>query len=274
MNTGGMDANTHLDDPCFDTDRGEVCQRSVTAGVLDWVISGADPQHWDRVVEVANAWGAVTVLGLHPWWADRSPEALDQTLTDLTRRLTPSVRGLGEIGLDRLHAHTDLQWDRQRCALDAQLALAVRRDLPVTFHCVRAWHVLREHIDACGLPSAGGMIHGWMGSREQTREALDRGLHLSFGPSTLRSPKARASLREVPLDRLLLESDCPDRPLEGHARGEPAHVRDLCSKLAEDRGMDALALLHATGDNGRRLFGLDQPSVVGPNRSSRSDSPR
>ena len=207
MNTGGLDANTHLDDPRFDADRGEVCQRSLDAGVTGWVISGADPHHWARVVQVAQVCGAFPVLGLHPWWTDLEPTALDRSIAELTERLTASVHGVGEIGLDRIRATTDRQWQRQQRALQVQLELAGRLDLPVILHCVRAWHTLRDHIDACGLPMAGGMIHGWLGSREQAREALDRGLHLSLGPSALRSPKTLAALREVPLDRLLLESE-------------------------------------------------------------------
>ena len=274
MNAGGMDANTHLDDPCFDADREALRQRSIDAGVPHWVVSGADPEHWDRVVDVARDWGAVAVLGLHPWWTDLTPRTLHTTLTGLKERLATCAEGVGEIGLDRVRATTDLQWERQQHALRAQLEIAVDFELPVMFHCVRAWHALREHVDACGLPSPGGMIHGWLGSREQTREALDRGLHLSFGPTTLRSPKTLASLRDVPLDRLLIESDCPHRPLEGRRRGEPADLHELCSRLAEIRGIEANALLSVTGDNARRLFGVDQPSVVGPNKSSSSDSPR
>jgi TatD DNase family protein len=272
MATGGVDAHTHLDHPAFDADRERVCQRSIAAGVTGWVIAGANPKHWDRVVATARSCGALAVLGIHPWWTNDTPEDLERALAELPHRLTR--HGMGEIGLDRMRAKDPTQWDRQQAFLKAQLDLAVQLDTPVVFHCVRAWDALRGHIDRSGLPSSGGMVHGWMGSKEQAKEVVARGLHVSFGPPTLRSPKSLEAAHHVPLDRLLLESDCPDRPLAGHDRGEPSHLVPLATRLAESRGMTTDAMLQATGDNLRQLLRYDQPSEVGPKRSSSSDSSR
>lgn len=232
-----FDAHTHLDrhpDPL------RAAARARAVGVERWVIAGANPAHWADVERVAADTGGVALLGLHPWWVGPDWAEGVRALAD-----RPALVGVGETGLDRPRAKTQADWALQVAACRAQLALARARCLPIVLHCVRAWPALRDLLRADGLPAAGGMVHAWTGSVEETREALRLGLHLSFGPDLTRAPGPRraAALREVPRDRLLLETDCPDRPVPGAESGEPAHLLRVAAAAATIRGAEPARVL-------------------------------
>ncbi len=199
------------------------------------------------MVQVAREHGCAWMIGLHPWWAD-SPLA-DSLLERLEEE--PLPHGLGECGLDYVRARDPHARERQIAALRRQLAIAVEREIPVALHCVRAWHDLYAELRVFKVR---GLIHAWTGSAQQTREVLRLGLHVSVGPDVLRSSRARAGLAEVPLERLLLESDAPDRPVPGAEQGEPAHVSIVASAVAQSRGESVSTVLSVTGDNARRLL--------------------
>lgn len=246
---GLFDVHTHLDFPVFDSDRQQVARRSVAAGVSDWFIAGADPHHWDRVVQVAAELGCPYALGVHPWWVDGQ---LDDWLVRLGSCPTPPA--YGETGLDHHHTSDPAGRARQRRSARAHLALARERGVPVVLHCVRATSELLDLVAADGLPDAGGMIHAWNGPSDQVSRAVSLGLHLSFGPDLARSPRARASLAATPLDRILLETDAPDRPILPGARGEPADLVAIAHIAAETLGLSVPAVAAATASNARRLL--------------------
>lgn len=232
-----FDAHTHLD---THADPLAAAARAREAGVQSWVIAGADPSRWAEVARVAEATGGVAILGLHPWWVGEDWRRWVEQLA-----VTPALRGVGETGLDRPRAVDERAWSAQIEACRAQLALARERSLPVVFHCVRAWAALRELIRADGLPAAGGMVHAWGGSAEEAREAVRLGLHLSFGTDLVRRPSGRLAeaARAVPGERLLVETDCPDRPVGGRAQGEPADLHVVAEVIAGVRGESAEVVL-------------------------------
>ncbi len=210
------------------------------------VLAAGDPRQWERVRQVAKAHGLPFSIGIHPWWPqpgflEALPGALD------------SACAIGETGLDHHRARDPQTQALQRRLLDAHLALAAERDLPVVLHHVRATSTVLDAVEASGVRR--GVLHAFV--RGDVDRALALGLHLSFGTDVVRSPRALQRAGEVPLDRILFESDAPDRPLEGD-RGEPAHVIDLVTRVAERRGMEPEALLANSGDNARRLFGLGE----------------
>ncbi len=246
-----MDAHTHLDFEAFDADRDAVLARARAAGVGGFVVAGADPASWARAHRVGRAIGAAVCLGLHPWWVRTEAEARQAVarLADL-----PDLDGIGETGLDHARARRDDERAVQRAALAAHVELAHRRGLPLVLHVVRAHRDALGILAALDVPAAGGMVHGWSAGPEWVGPALDLGLHLSFGTDLLRSARVRDALRHVPDERLLLETDCPDRPIGGADRGEPAHLPHIAARAAEIRGTTASALLALCGDNARRLF--------------------
>lgn len=252
----GFDAHTHLDFPEFDDDRDAVVLRARATGVTSWILAGSDHDRWDHTAQVADATGGHAIFGVHPWETPHlEVSALRPYLDDLARR--PMV-GLGEIGLDALRARTPAERTNQRDGLRAQLALARARDLPVAFHCVRAWPELLTLLERDGLPRAGGMMHAWSGPPDLVARCLALGLYVSFAPLVLndRAVKSRGSVAHVPDDRLLLETDCPNMKPRGVARGEPAHLVLVAAEVARLRGTTPEHVLTVTEQNARRLFHL------------------
>lgn len=248
-----IDAHTHLDFAAFDGDRADVMARARGMGVRGVVICGADPRDWDRVQQVAGEIGAARCLGVHPWFIPPEPEGLEALLDDLANRA--DLDGIGEIGLDWYRARQEgPARAAQRAAFGLQLELAHERGLPVVVHLVRAHREGLGLLAARDVPAAGGMIHAWSGPPELVGTALDLGLHLSFGASLERSATCQESLRLVPDDRLLLETDCPDQPLGGVERGEPVHLIDVARLAADVRGTTVAALLDRCAVNAQALF--------------------
>jgi TatD DNase family protein len=245
----GIDAHAHLDDPVFDPDREEALRRARASGVGSVVLAAGDPRCWARVRAVARAHRLPFALGIHPWWPD--PSHLDALPAALA-----GACAIGETGLDHHRARDDAERATQRALLDAHLELALASDRPVVLHHV---HATGEVLDA--VRQAGpvrGMLHAFV--RGDLDRTLALGLYVSFGTDLARSRRAREAAARVPLDRLLLESDAPDRPLEG-PRGEPAHLARLATIVAEARDLDPDEVLATSGANARRLFGLGEPDA-------------
>lgn len=172
------------------------------------------------------------------------------------------VVAVGECGLD---AAIDLEaapWSRQERLLRAQLALARRRELPVILHArgPEAYRRLGEILREGTLPAGGGVIHSYGGGVDLLRRLSLPNLYFGFaGPATY--PGARkvyASIRAVPGDRLLAETDAPFQTPVPHrpGRSEPGYVFEVIAGMAAARGEAPSALAARTADNARRLFGF------------------
>ncbi len=250
-----FDAHTHLDFEAFAPDRAAVCERARQAGVDGWLIAGAAPADWDRIERVAAETGGLAACGVHPWWlSELGEDAVQAALADLGQR--DGLAAIGETGLDHVRAQDATTRTKQRECFREHLSIARNRNLPLVLHLVRA---STEALQLCrldGLPEAGGMIHRWSGKPTQIAGAVSQGLYISFGPAVLgkRASKQWEALRRVPLDQLLFETDCPDQPLEGKQRGEPADVLAVIAKAAQVLRVEPAALAEQTADNARRLF--------------------
>lgn len=168
-------------------------------------------------------------LGIHPWF-DADPALLD-------RIAAYEPDGLGEIGLDRLRGH-----DRQAELARLQLE---RADRPVVLHCVRAHDALLQLLRQTGVTS--GMVHAWTGSLQQAQRYVDHGLHLSFGPALLRSPKIQQAARWCPAERLLIETD-------GEHNAGLQRLDEVVACLASLRDIAPATLVEQTAANARALF--------------------
>lgn len=271
-----IDSHCHLDDPRFDADRAAVLARARDAGVEAVLVPGIGPERWD-VLSCLPASEPPTrfALGLHPCALEALPEAEDATLLlRLEARL--AARGpaaVGECGLDgRLEPR--VPWARQEATLRAQLALARRFDLPLIVHCVRAHPRLQALLREEPLPSRGLVIHGFSGSAELARWYVRRGVDLSFSGAVCAPAARRAleALREVPAERLLVETDAPDQaPHPAQGRNEPALLPRVVEAVARARGADIATVATVTADNARRLFG-PWPSPPPP-RGARGAAP-
>lgn len=241
-----VDSHCHLDFPAFDADREAVLARARTAGVTDLVVPATRAAGWDAILGLAGHAGVHAVLGLHPWWtAEHRPEHLEA----LRRHVEAGkVVAIGECGLD---FSRDIDREQQRRWFAAQLELAAEHGLPVIVHAVRALDAVLAEIAA--FPGLAGVIHGFAGSREQAERCMERGFMLGIGPMVARSEKLRDVVQAVPVESLLLETDAPDRPLQG-SRGEPMHVAAVGEAVAGIKQMQPAALAEITSANARRLF--------------------
>ena len=251
-----IDSHAHLDDPAFDADREAALARAREAGVAAIVNVGYDEARWASTRALVEAHPEVyAVLGLHPHEAASWDEALGARLR--AALAGPRVVALGEIGLDFYRDYAP--HEAQRAAFAAQLGLARELGLPVVVHSRAAEDEVVATLAAAGV--ARGVLHSFSGPLAAARRALDLGLHLSLtGPVSY--PKAehqRDLARLIPLERLLLETDCPylaPQPRRGR-RNEPAFVRFTCEAIAAARGEPAEAIGRATTENAIRLFGLN-----------------
>ncbi len=258
-----FDTHCHIADPRFDEDRDDVIRRFREAGVARALVV-ADPReeepNQERVFALAEAHDFLyAAIGVHPHNASGWDDDAEATLRAYLAH--PRCRLLGEIGLDY---HYDLSpRQTQREVFDRQLELAFGLGMPVQLH-IREAHgdcteLLRARWRAGRLP--GGIMHCYTGSWESAKIYLDLGLYISLsGAVTFKNaPKLSEVARNVPADRLLIETDCPYMapvPLRGR-RNEPAFIAHTFAKVAELRGEGPDPLSERLWANANRVMGLE-----------------
>ncbi|MGB8986963.1 MAG: TatD family hydrolase [Candidatus Sulfotelmatobacter sp.] len=261
-----VDSHAHLDGERFDSDREEVIARAREAGVQAIVAigNGDGPADVDCGIRLAEKYDFIyATLGIHPHEARLADEAAYQNMERLAKH--PKVIAWGEIGLDYFYDYSPR--DVQKTVFIRQMELAALAKLPIVIHCRPseasddAWDdclaLLRDNWAANGL---GGILHCFTGSWEQAKHALDMGFMISFA-GNLTFPKAqqiRDAALQVPLDRLLIETDSPYlAPLPNRGkRNEPVFLKHTAQKLAELRGSTTEEIGRQTSSNFYKFFKL------------------
>lgn len=253
------DTHAHLNDEAFQEDAEAALQRALDAGVQKLNIVGCDPASSEQAVAMALAHSAVyAVVGVHPSDADQYDGAFEEQL----RRWAAleKVVAIGEIGLD-YHYEDDIAHDIQQDVFRRQVCLAEELQLPIVIHSRDAMEdtlsVLR---DVKPEGNYRGVFHCFSGSWEQAQLCLELGFYLGFdGPLTFKNSKKPVRVaREMPLDRILIETDCPymaPEPKRGR-RNEPAYVAHIAAKLGEICEISPEEAARITYENGCRLFGV------------------
>jgi len=255
-----VDSHAHLDFPQFDADRGEVLDRAQQAGVslVLAIGSGPGPEKLDAALPFAELhdWIYATV-GIHPHEAKLAEEAHFARLELLARHRR--VIAWGEVGLDYHYDHSPR--DVQQRVFRQQLDQARAAKLPLVIHCREAWPeclaILDENWHGGGL---GGVLHCFSGDLAEAKKGIEMGFLVSFA-GNLTYPKAqhlREVARELPLDRLLIETDAPFLPPQPHRgkRNEPAYVVEVARTLASVRDLAPDEVGAVTAANFRRFFRL------------------
>ncbi len=259
-----IDSHVHLDTPAFDADRDEVIARARAAGVTLFLeIAGSDVAKGSLATGIALAEQhdfIYAAVGLHPHEASIYDDALEQQFLQLAAH--PKVIGWGEIGLDYYYDHSPR--DVQQRVFRRQLELALQLKMPVIIHTRDAEadtiQILRETWVARGGNEISGIIHCFTGTQKLADAALAMGFLLSFsGVVTFKNAnELRAVAESVPLDQLLVETDCPylaPVPYRGK-RNEPAYVKETATFLAALRNISFAEMAQVTSENFKRLFHL------------------
>jgi len=261
-----VDSHAHLDGKQFDSDREQVIARAQAAGVQTLVAigNGDGPPELDHGILLAEKYPFIyATLGIHPHEARLADEAAYQNMERLAKH--PKVIAWGEIGLDYYYDHSPR--DVQKEVFTRQMELAAAAKLPIVIHCRpsedsdNAWDdcltLIREDWAPNGL---GGILHCFTGTWPQAKSALDMGFMISFA-GNITFPKAqqiRNAALEVPLDRMLIETDSPYLAPVPHRgkRNEPAFVKETARKLGELRTMTPEELGQQTSRNFYSFFKL------------------
>jgi TatD DNase family protein len=251
------DSHCHLTDPQFDDDREEVLARARAAEVSRFIVIGAtgDFSHNEKAVALAQAHADVfAVVGVHPHDAKTITADTYVRLRELARE--SRVVGLGETGLDFYYDNSPRE--DQRTHFRAFLRLARELDLPLSMHVRDAYAEAAETIRTEGEGRVRGVMHCFTGSADEAQALLELGLFISFsGIITFKSAQAlREAAQIIPLDRLLIETDCPllaPVPYRGK-RNEPAYVVQVAKTLAEVKGLSLAEIAEATRRNSDTLF--------------------
>ena len=255
------DSHNHLQDPRLG-DSGPVVAMMKQAGVTRCVVNSTCESDWSAVAELAvrEPEFILPAFGIHPWHAHTASAGWQEQLRSLLER-NPRA-SIGECGLDHWIAEPPL--DIQRPIFTDQLRLARELDRPLTIHCLRAWGALLDAF-AEAPPPARFLMHSFGGSIEIARRLIPLGAFFSFSGHFLH-PRKSAVLevfRQLPADRILLETDAPEmlppaeiitHPLsENH--NHPANLPAIGQALAAALGMTAEALAELNRENARRCFG-------------------
>jgi TatD DNase family protein len=278
-----VDSHAHLEMPQFDADRDAVLKRARDAGVETVVAigSGTGPGSLDCGIKLAEQhdWIYATI-GIHPHEARLATDSDYSELEQLARHT--KVIAWGEIGLDYFYDHSPREVQRE--VLIRQMEMARTARLPIVIHCrpsensENAWdeclELLRERWASSGF---GGVLHCFTGSLNHVRAALDMGFMISFAGNITfsKAQNIRDAAKEVPLDRMLIETDSPFLAPVPHRgkRNEPAFVKEVARQIGELRGLSAKEVGTRTAANFRRFFSLAGPeasaSVAHPEHRAR-----
>ena len=250
-----FDTHCHLDVSEFAHDRAQVLTRARAKGVHSQLIPAIDQAHWQGIATLcAENQGLYPAYGLHPLYQSaHRPEHLPELAHWLR---THTAVAVGEFGLDYFDA--DAERGAQKEFFETQLKIARDFDLPVVLHARRALDEVIAGLRKYDVKK--GVLHSFSGSQQQADNFMNQGLMLGLGgPVTYpRAQRLRSSVKNMPLDFLLLETDAPDQPLCGFqgVRNEPAQLVRVLEVIAELRGTAPAELERATDLNAARVFGI------------------
>ncbi|HEY8562731.1 MAG TPA: TatD family hydrolase [Pyrinomonadaceae bacterium] len=257
-----IDSHCHIDGDAFDHDRDEVVQRAKDAGVKAMLVVGTgDPASGEIAKAVATAEKYANVfaaIGVHPHDARAYDDRAEEALVDLAK--SEKVIAWGEIGLDYYYDHSPREV--QRAVFVRQIRKARELNLPIIIHSRDADDETVEILTKeCSFPGFRGIMHCFGGTPEMARALMEIGFLISFAGNVTfkKAENLRDAARVVPLERLLIETDCPfltPMPFRGK-RNEPAYVVETAKFLAGFFGVEVEQLANQTTRNFLDFFKLE-----------------
>ena len=248
-----FDTHAHLNDPAFDEDRAELLDTFRDARVGLVLNAGCSLESSKDCIALAERYPWIYAsVGTHPDSADEVSEEVLEAYRQMCRH--EKVKAIGEIGLD--YYYETIPRDVQQRAFRMQMRLAQELDMPVIVHERNA------HDDGMTIvkefPKVKGVFHCYSGSAEMARQLVNMGWYIGFtGVLTFKNArKAVETAQRIPLERIVLETDCPfmaPEPYRGK-RNHPGYLMQMALKLAQIREMDVEDVIGATTENAKRLY--------------------
>ena len=251
-----FDTHAHMDDRAFDMDREELLASLPEKGIRLLMNPGCSLESSRNAVALANRYDYIyAAVGAHPDAADE----VDAGALEEYRKLcteNPKVKAIGEIGLD--YHYEDIPREIQQKAFRMQMELARELGLPVIVHEREAHEDGMKVVEE--FPTVTGVFHCYSGSAEMAKWLVSRGWYIGFtGVLTFKNArKALEVAASIPLERIVLETDCPymsPEPFRGK-RNDPGKLCRMAERLAELRGLPLEEIHQITTENGKRLYRL------------------
>ncbi|MEC1071281.1 TatD family hydrolase [Priestia megaterium] len=253
-----FDTHVHLNAEQYEDDLQEVINRALEKGVQNMVVVGFDEPTIKKAIQIAETYDFIYAsVGWHP------VDAVDMTdehlawIEELAQH--PKVVALGEMGLD-------YYWDKspkevQKDVFRRQIRLARKVNLPIIIHNRDATEDVVTILKEEHVEEVGGIMHCFTGGIEVAKQCMDMNMYISFGgPVTFKNAKKPKEVAtELPLDKLLIETDCPyltPHPFRGK-RNEPGYVSYVAEQIAELKGITYEELAEITTANAKKLFGIN-----------------
>jgi TatD DNase family protein len=246
-----IDTHAHLNFKAYKDDSDEVIQRALTSDT--WMINvGSQYKTSERAVEMAEKHekGAYAAVGLHPIHVD-SEEFDKEKYKGLAKN--SKVVAIGETGLDYYHIVDEEARKRQKLLLQQHLKLAKELNKPIILHCRKAYDDLLSELEGIKLP---GVVHCFLGRWNQAEQFLKMGFYLGFTGVVTYSRDYDKVIKNTPLNKILIETDCPYLTPEPHRgeRNEPSYVKYVAEKIAEIKEISFDKVIEQTTKNAKELF--------------------
>ncbi|MGE1165120.1 TatD family hydrolase [Peribacillus simplex] len=253
-----FDTHVHVNAEQFNEDLDDVIERAKEAGVNNMVVVGFDQPTIIRAMELIETYDFMyAAVGWHPVDAIDMTEKDLQWIEELSNH--PKVVAIGEMGLD-------YHWDKspkdvQMEVFRKQIRLAKKVGLPIIIHNREATADIVNILKEEAASEVGGIMHCFSGSAETALECINMNFYISLGgPVTFKNAKKPKEVAAaVPLDRLLIETDCPylaPHPYRGK-RNEPSYVKLVAEQIAEIKQLTIEEVSQATTENAKKLFGIN-----------------
>ncbi len=252
-----IDTHTHLYSEEFDEDRSAMIERAVAKGVTRFYLPAIDSETHEKMLALEQEYPEriLSMMGLHPCYVKPDTWELELQIVEdyLIKRSFPAI---GEIGIDLYWDKTTL--DIQVKAFERQIDWAIERDLPIVIHTRESFDEVFEVLERKKHPKLRGIFHCFSGTLEQARHALDLNFLLGIGGVvTFKNGKIDQFLHEIPLDKIVLETDSPylaPVPFRGK-RNESSYLDLVVGKLVDIYKIDFADIDRITTLNALNMFG-------------------
>lgn len=252
-----FDTHVHLNDSKFQHDLTEVIDNAITSGTTMMLNAGTNLITSQHSIAIASKYPQIYAsVGIHPHCAK---EMTDEQHWEQLERLAhqPKVVALGEMGLDYHYNYSEPE--KQKEVFRRQLTMAKELKMPVIIHDREAHQDVLDILNSF-KGEVIGVLHCFSGSWEMAKQCLELGYYISLaGPVTFpKAVKPKEVAKKVPLDRLLIETDCPyltPQPYRGK-RNSPAYVKYVAEEIAQLKGIEIAQVAEQTKINGKKIFNI------------------